>query len=236
MSRANVVSREEWLAARLALLEREKDHDRRRDALSAARRELPWVRVEKAYVFDAPSGKRTLRELFGERRQLIVYHFMLAPDWDEGCKGCSYVADNIQGGYVHLAARDTAYCAVSRAPLAKLEAFKARMGWTFPWVSSDGTDFNYDYHVSFREEERARGGVEYNFKKKESFSMSDAPGLSVFAREGDEVFHTYSTYARGLDVLLGTYNYLDLTPLGRDEAALPHPMAWVRHHDRYPTT
>ncbi|WP_437910813.1 DUF899 domain-containing protein [Sorangium sp. So ce327] len=235
MSRAKIASREEWLAARLALLEREKEHDRRRDALSAARRELPWVRVDKAYVFDAPSGKLTLRELFGERRQLLVYHFMFAPSWDEGCKSCSYVADNIQGGHVHLAARDTAYCAVSRAPLARIEAFKGRMGWTFPWVSSGETDFNYDYHVSFREEERARGDMEYNFKKASS-PFPEAPGLSVFAREGDEVFHTYSTYARGLDVLIGTYNYLDLTPLGRDEAALPYTMAWVRHHDRYPTT
>ncbi len=235
MSRARVVTREEWLAARLALLEREKEHDRRRDALSAARRELPWVKVEKAYGFDGPSGKVTLRDLFGASRQLIVYHFMFDPSWDAGCKSCSYVVDNIQGGHVHLAARDTAYCAVSRAPLAKIEAFKARMGWTFPWVSSSETDFNFDYHVSFLEEERARGDIEYNFRKG-TFPVREAPGLSVFAREGDEVFHTYSTYARGLDILIGTYNYLDLTPLGRDEAALPHTMSWVRHHDRYGAT
>ncbi|XXY51297.1 DUF899 domain-containing protein [Sorangium sp. So ce269] len=235
MSRPRVVSREEWLAARLALLEREKEHDRRRDALSAARRELPWVKVEQAYVFDGPSGKVTLRDLFGARQQLIVYHFMFDPSWDQGCKSCSYVVDNIQGGHVHLAARDTAYCAVSRAPLAKIEAFKSRMGWTIPWVSSNESRFNYDHGVSFPEEARARGDIEYNFQKG-SFPHPEAPGVSVFAREGDEVFHTYSTYARGLDVLIGTYNYLDLTPKGRDESALPHTMSWVRHHDRYETT
>ena len=235
MSRPRVVSREEWLAARLALLEREKEHDRRRDALSAARRELPWVKVEEAYVFDGPSGKVTLRDLFGARRQLIVYHFMFDPSWEQGCKSCSYVVDNIQGGHVHLAARDTAYCAISRAPLAKIEAFKSRMGWTIPWVSSNESRFNFDYGVSFPEEARARGDIEYNFQKG-SFPQPEAPGVSVFAREGDEVYHTYSTYARGLDVLIGTYNYLDLTPKGRDESALPHTMSWVRHHDRYDAT
>ncbi|WP_437751834.1 DUF899 domain-containing protein [Sorangium sp. So ce1389] len=235
MSRPRVASREEWLAARLALLEREKEHDRRRDALSAARRELPWVKVEEAYVFDGPSGKVTLRDLFGARRQLIVYHFMFDPSWEQGCKSCSYVVDNIQGGHVHLAARDTAYCAVSRAPLAKIEAFKSRMGWTIPWVSSNESRFNFDYGVSFPEEARARGDIEYNFQKG-SFPHPEAPGVSVFAREGDEVFHTYSTYARGLDVLIGTYNYLDLTPKGRDESALSFSMSWVRHHDRYDAT
>ncbi|WP_437618294.1 DUF899 domain-containing protein [Sorangium sp. So ce1151] len=235
MSRPRGASREEWLAARLALLEREKEHDRRRDALSAARRELPWVKVEEAYVFDGPSGKVTLRDLFGARRQLIVYHFMFDPSWDQGCKSCSYVVDNIQGGHVHLAARDTAYCAVSRAPLAKIEAFKSRMGWTIPWVSSSESRFNFDYGVSFPEEARARGDIEYNFKKG-SFPHPEAPGVSVFAREGDEVFHTYSTYARGLDILIGTYNYLDLTPRGRDESALSFSMSWVRHHDRYDAT
>lgn len=229
------VTHEEWVEARKALLEKEKAFTRERDALSAARRALPMVKVEKSYVFEGPSGKRTLHELFEGKRQLIIYHFMFDPSWDEGCKNCSFVADNFEGSIVHLAARDTSFAAVSRAPLAKIEAFKKRMGWSFRWLSSSGTDFNYDYHVSFRPEDVAAKTVEYNYEKK-PFPTSEAPGLSVFLREGSDLFHTYSTYERGLDLLINTYNYLDLTPLGRQEEGLPHGMAWVRHHDRYDAT
>jgi predicted dithiol-disulfide oxidoreductase (DUF899 family) len=227
-----VVSREAWLEARRALLAREKAFTRERDALSAARRALPMVKVEKRYVFDEPGGQRTLADLFDGKRQLIVYHFMFAPEWEQGCKSCSYVADNFTGGLVHLAARDTAFAAISRAPLAKLQAFKQRMGWSFRWLSSAGTDFNYDFHVSFRPAEMAAKDVDYNYART-AFPHSEAPGVSVFLREGDAVFHTYSTYARGLDLLMNTYNYLDLTPLGRQEDAESGGMAWVRHHDRY---
>jgi predicted dithiol-disulfide oxidoreductase (DUF899 family) len=225
------VSREEWLVARKALLDQEKDLDRRRDALSAERRRLPRVKVDQAYAFDAPEGRVTLVDLFAGRRQLVVYHFMFDPSWDEGCKHCSFLADTFDGVVRHLAARDTSLVVISRAPLAKLEAFEKRMGWGFRWVSSAGSTFNFDYHVSFRPEDQATG--EYNYRNKGP-GMPEAPGLSVFFREGDEVFHTYSTYARGLDHLLGTYGFLDLTPLGRDEEKLPYSMAWVRHHDRYP--
>jgi predicted dithiol-disulfide oxidoreductase (DUF899 family) len=235
MDHPKIVSRDEWTAARKALLEKEKEFNRQRDALSAERRKLPCVKVDKAYVFEGPQGRVTLPELFDGRRQLIVYHFMFDPSWEDGCKSCSFVVDNLQGGLAHLAARDVAFAAISRAPLAKLSAFKKRMGWSFRWFSSFDTDFNYDYHVSFRPEDKAAGKVEYNYVSKE-FPVSEAPGLSVFLRDGDDVFHTYSTYARGLDLLIGTYNCLDLTPLGRDEAQLSYPMAWVRHHDKYEST
>jgi predicted dithiol-disulfide oxidoreductase (DUF899 family) len=235
MNRPRIVSPDEWTKARKELLAKEKEFNRARDALSAERRELPWVKVDKEYVFQDPRGRATLRDLFDGRRQLIVYHFMFDPSWEEGCKSCSYVADNFQGSPVHLAARDTSFVAISRAPLAKIEAFKERMGWTFRWLSSFETDFNYDYHVSFRPEDKVEGKVEYNYASQE-FPLSEAPGLSVFFRDGDDVFHTYSTYARGLDLLVGTYNYLDLTPLGRDEEQLPYTMAWLRHHDRYEST
>ncbi|PTL76671.1 DUF899 domain-containing protein [Vitiosangium sp. GDMCC 1.1324] len=231
-TRKAVVTHEEWVEARKALLAREKAFTRERDALSAARRELPMVKVEKRYVFEESSGKRTLAELFDGKRQLIIYHFMFDPSWDEGCKSCSFVADNFESSIVHLAARDTSFAAISRAPLAKLERFKKRMGWKFRWLSSSDTDFNYDYHVSFRPEDVAANTVEYNYEKK-PFPMSEAPGLSVFLREGNDIFHTYSTYTRGLDLLINTYNYLDLTPLGRQEQELPYGMAWVRHHDKY---
>lgn len=230
--RRAAVSREEWLEARKALLAREKDFTRERDALSAARRALPMVRVDKRYVFEGPEGSRTLADLFDGKRQLLVYHFMFAPDWEQGCKSCSYIADNFTGGLVHLAARDTAFAVISRAPLAKLQAFQRRMGWSFRWLSSAGSDFNFDYHVSFTPAELAAKDVEYNYGRT-SFPYSEAPGLSVFLREGDAVLHTYSTYARGLDLLMNTYNYLDLTPLGRQEEGEPYGMAWLRHHDRY---
>ncbi|APR85676.1 Hypothetical protein A7982_11025 [Minicystis rosea] len=235
MSPTRIATRAEWLSARLALLEKEKAHTREREALSAARRELPWVKVEKPYVFEGPEGPVALRDLFGPHRQLIVYHFMFPPTWEQGCKACSYVVDNIEGGHVHFAARDTAFCLVSRAPFAKIAAFKTRMGWSFPWVSSGATDFNQDYQVSFEDEARARGDIEYNYRRG-TFPHPDAPGVSIFAREGDTVFHTYSSYSRGIDSLINTYNYLDLTPFGRDEEKLAYPMAWVRHHDEYPAT
>lgn len=235
MIRPRTVSRDEWTQARKELLAKEKEFTRARDALSAERRELPWVKVDKEYVFQDPRGRATLHDLFNGRRQLIVYHFMFDPSWEEGCKSCSFVADNFQGSPAHLAARDVSFVAISRAPLAKLEAFKKRMGWTFRWLSSFETDFNYDYHVSFRPEDQVEGKVEYNYARQE-FSSSELPGVSVFFREGDEVFHTYSTYERGVDILIGTYNYLDLTPLGRDEDQLSFTMSWLRHHDRYEST
>ena len=231
-----VASRAEWLAARRALLAKEKEATRLRDAVAADRRALPMVRLDKPYEFDGPDGRTTLRALFGDRRQLVVYHFMFAPAWDEGCRSCSYVMDNVAGGLPHLAAADTAFAAVSRAPLAKLEAFRTRMGWRFPWVSSGESDFNYDFHVSFGDE--ARGSAEYNFEPVAELqrrgevppAASDMPGFSVFVRDGDDVFHTYSTYQRGVDIFLNTYNLLDLTPSGRGE---DRPMQWVRYHDRY---
>jgi predicted dithiol-disulfide oxidoreductase (DUF899 family) len=232
MQRPKIVSRDEWTAARKQLLQKEKDFNRRRDALSAERRELPCVKVEKDYVFVGPNGRVSLRDLFEGRRQLIVYHFMFDPSWDEGCKSCSLLADTFNGGSLHLPARDASFVAVSRAPLAKLQAYEKRMGWTFMWVSSAETDFNYDYHVSFRQEDRDAGTIEYNYEQK-AFPLSEAPGLSVFLRDGDDVLHTYSTYARGLDILISTYDYLDLTPLGRNEKDLPYTMSWVRRHDEY---
>lgn len=232
MQRPKIVSRAEWTAARVQLLQKEKEFNRQRDALSAERRELPCVKVEKDYVFTGPNGRTSLRDLFEGRRQLIVYHFMFDPSWEEGCKSCSLLADTFDGGSLHLPARDVSFVAVSRAPLAKLEAFKKRMGWSFKWLSSAESDFNYDYHVSFRQEDKDAGTVEYNYKNQE-FPVSEAPGLSVFLRDGDDVLHTYSTYARGLDILMSTYNYLDLVPFGRNEEGLSYTMSWLRHHDKY---
>jgi predicted dithiol-disulfide oxidoreductase (DUF899 family) len=223
------VTRDEWTAARRAFLEREKAFDRERDALAAARRTLPRVMVDTPYVFREPSGERTLLDLFDGQPQLIVYHFMLGPSASEGCPGCSYIADNIEGGWRHFAARDTAFAMVSRTEVPAIESFKARMGWTMRWLSSAGNDFNFDFRVSFLTDEDGRA---YNFGTGRP-GAGERPGLSCFAREGNDVFHTYSTFERGLDLLLGTYNYLDLTPLGRHEEELSFPMAWVRHHDRY---
>ncbi len=232
MSRPEVVSREEWLVARKALLAKEKEATRQRDVLAAERRALPMVRIEKPYVFEGPSGKRTLLDLFDGRRQLIVYHFMFDPSWSEGCKSCSFFADTFNGAILHLRGRDTAFAAISRAPLEKLTAFQRRMGWSFPWYSSAESDFNYDFHVTFPPDDWAAGRTEYNYVVQK-FPEPEAPGSSIFLRDGDEVFHTYSTYARGLDHLIATYNLLDLTPLGRHEESLPYTMSWVRHHDRY---
>ena len=228
-----IVSQEEWLAARRQHLSEEKEFTRLRDRLSAARRELPWVKVEKEYLFDTPDGQETLADLFDGRSQLLVYHFMFGPGWEQGCPSCSFLSDHIDGANLHLPQRDVTLLAVSRAPLAQIEAFKQRMGWRFKWVSSSGNDFNRDYHVSFTPDEMAQGEVYYNYGMTE-FPSEEAPGISAFYKDPDgAIFHTYSAYARGLDMLIGAYNYLDLAPKGRDEAALPWTMAWVRHHDRY---
>ncbi|MDQ6826099.1 MAG: DUF899 domain-containing protein [Candidatus Eremiobacteraeota bacterium] len=234
----SVVSREQWVAARKKLLSREKEATRERDKLSALRRALPMVAVDKTYIFEGPDGSINLRELFGEHSQLIIYHFMFDPSWEEGCKSCSFFADNFAGALVHLAARDTSFAAVSSAPLAKIQAFKKRMGWSFPWISSFANDFNYDFHVTL---DQAKGSLEYNYENASALRQAgkiwvedgELPGLSIFLRDRDRIFHTYSTYQRGLDLFLNTYNYLDLTPLGRQEEADPYVMAWVRHHDKY---
>lgn len=228
-----VVSREEWLSARMAFLAKEKEFTRLRDELSQQRRELPWVKVDKQYIFDGPSGKETLSNLFENKRQLIVYHFMFGPTWDEGCLHCSFWADNFNGIGVHLNHRDVTFVAVSRAPLTKIEAFKARMGWSFKWVSSLQTDFNFDYHASFTPEQIQSGVTFYNYSKMNP-GETEREGVSVFYKdEGGAIFHTYSCYARGIDMLNGAYHYLDLVPKGRDEAGLEGPQDWVRHHDRY---
>ncbi len=226
-----VVSREEWLAARRELLAREKQLTRAHEALAAERRRLPWVKVEEDYVFDSPAGRQTLAELFGGKSQLIVYHFMFAPEWREGCPSCSFLMDHTDGMLPHLAQRDVAFTAVSRAPIVKIEEFRKRMGWKFHWVSSYGNRFNHDYQVSFTKEELSKGVV-YNFTLG-GFPSPEAHGLSVFCRQGNEVFHTYSTFGRGLETIANTYNYLDLVPKGRDEDGLYFPLSWVRHHDRY---
>jgi predicted dithiol-disulfide oxidoreductase (DUF899 family) len=228
-----VVSRTEWLAARKQLLAKEKEFSRQRDALSAERRNLPWLKVEKDYVFDTASGTRSLADLFAGRSQLLVYHFMLGPGWEEGCPSCSYLADHFDGPLVHLAHRDVTFTVISRAPLAQIEAFKKRMGWRFPWVSSYGSDFNYDYQVSFTKEDRESGKAYYNYEHR-GFPSEEGPGASVFAKNAaGSVHQTYSSYARGLDILIGTYNFLDLMPKGRDEDSLAFSMSWVRHHDKY---
>ena len=228
-----VVSRAEWIAARKQLLKEEKEVTRLRDLLSQQRRELPWVKVDKNYVFDAPGGKKTLADLFEGRSQLIVYHFMFGPEWKEGCPSCSFNMDHTDGALVHLAQRDVTFLAVSRAPISKIEAFKTRLGWSFNWVSSFGNDFNHDFHVSFTKEEMAKGKVDYNYDMT-AFPSEEAPGISVFYKDKNgDVFHTYSAYARGSEMSIGTYNYLDLVPKGRDEAGLSYPMEWVRWHDKY---
>jgi predicted dithiol-disulfide oxidoreductase (DUF899 family) len=228
-----VVSREEWLTARTALLAKEKEFTRLRDELSRQRRELPWERVEKTYVFDAPHGKRTLADLFDGRSQLVVYHFMFDPTWDKGCKHCSFWADSFNPNVVHLNHRDVSFVAISRAPLAKIEAFKRRMEWSFPWVSSGEGDFNYDYHVSFTPETIKNGRVFYNYETA-NMGMAEREGVSVFYKDEDgAMFHTYSCYARGIDMMNTAYQFLDLVPSGRDEKRLKASQAWVRHHDRY---
>ena len=228
-----LVSEAEWLVARKDLLTREKELTRLRDEVSRHRRELPWVKVDKEYVFDGPHGKETLADLFEDRSQLIVYHFMFAPQWEEGCKSCSYLADHFDGANWHLPHRDVTFAVISRAPLAKLEAYKKRMGWRFKWLSSFRNDFNFDYHVSATQEEQAKTKMFYNYRTDDLIG-DEMPGLSVFYKnENGDVFHTYSVYARGLDILVGAYNFLDLVPKGRDEDHLDFTMDWVRRHDQY---
>ncbi|HSJ02022.1 MAG TPA: thioredoxin family protein [Verrucomicrobium sp.] len=230
-----IVSQDEWISARKELLKKEKAALRQLDALAEERRELPWVKVSKDYVFDGPGGKVKLADLFAGNDQLVIYHFMFGPDWQEGCPSCSFVSDHFDGMLPHLAARHVTMAVVSQAPLAKIQEFKDRMGWQFKWVSSFGGDFNFDFHVSFTKEEMAQGKVNYNYTMKE-FPSTEGPGLSVFYKdEAGDIYHTYSTYERGLDNLMGTYKLLDLVPKGRDEDDLSFTMAWVRHHDRYDT-
>lgn len=228
-----VVSRDQWLKARKDFLVKEKAFTKARDQLSAERRALPWVKLDKSYVFDTPEGKRSLADLFGDHSQLIVYHFMLGPDWIEGCPSCSYLADHFDGMLPHLAQRDVTFTAISRAPLAEIEAYKHRMGWQFPWASSHRNDFNFDFGVSVKLDGDGHGRGTYNFEEQD-LTSDEMPGVSAFYKdENGGVFHTYSAYARGLDILVGTYNFLDLAPKGRDEDKLPWSMSWVRRHDEY---
>jgi predicted dithiol-disulfide oxidoreductase (DUF899 family) len=230
MSSHKIASHEDWQEARKALLVKEKEFTRLRDDLSRQRRELPWEKVDKEYVFEGPNAKETFADLFAGKSQLVVYHFMFDPSWEAGCKSCSFWADNFNGIDIHLAHRDVSFLAISRAPYAKLAAYKKRMGWSFKWVSSFGTDFNFDYNVSFRLEEVAGEG-HYNYAQIKPWGP-EAVGISVFYKdEQNRLFHTYSCYSRGVDMLNGAYHYLDLTPKGRDEAG--KPQTWVRRHDEY---
>ena len=231
---SKVVSQAEWLAARKELLVKEKQLTRQRDEIARQRRELPWVRVEKNYLFDGPDGQQSLADLFEGRSQLIVSHFMFGPGWKEGCVGCSFRSDHVEGALVHLEHHDVSFVTISRAPFAEIEAFKKRMGWGFQWLSSYGSDFNFDYHVSFTKEEIATGKVNYNYQLRD-FVSEELSGLSVFYKnEAGEIFHTYSTYGRGDEMVDATYMYLDLTPKGRNETGPRQNLGdWVRHHDRY---
>lgn len=229
-----VVSSAEWLAARQELLKREKEFSRLRDELTQQRRDLPWEKVEKEYTFDGPHGKETLADLFAECSQLIIYHFMFGPDWPEGCKICSLLGDHYDPLVIHLQHRDVTLVTVSRAPLATLNAYKQRMGWTFKWFSSLGSDFNWDFHVSFTQEDLDAGRAYYNYQEGAKFPVTEGPGISAFCKdENGDVFHTYSSFGRGLENFLGIYHFLDIVPKGRDEDGLPYGMAWVRHKDRY---
>jgi predicted dithiol-disulfide oxidoreductase (DUF899 family) len=232
----DVVSNEQWLKARIALLAKEKQFTAARDELARAIRALPWRKVEQDYRFDGPDGETSLAGLFDGKSQLIVYHFMYDPDWTEGCKSCSLIADHFDPVIIHLTQRDVAFAAIARASLATLEAFKQRMGWRFDFLSSGGNSFNFDFRVSFTPQQIEQKTIEYNYQPNPNFSGPELPGLSVFAKnDADEVFHTYSCYARGLDTFLGVYRLLDIVPRGRNEEGLSHGMAWVRHHDRYDT-
>ena len=232
MHKHKIVSHDDWLQARKELLAKEKALPRRRDELTAELRDLPWEPTTKDYVFDGPDGKITLAQLFDGKSQLIVYHFMLAPDWDAGCKACSFWADNFNGIDIHLKHRDISFLAISRAPIAKIEAYKQRMGWNFKWVSSFGSHFNFDFDVSYTPEDLIGGGAHHNYTKRPS--SPEHAGLSVFFRDADgAIYHTYSCYSRGLELLNGAYNVLDLAPKGRDEADLPNNIAWLERHDEY---
>ena len=228
-----IVSRDEWIAARKAHLKNEKALTRMRDLVAAERRALPWVKVEKRYVFDTPEGKKTLADLFGGRSQLVVYHFMWRWDIDSGCTSCSFLADHFDGANLHLAHHDVSLVVITRAPVAKFAPYVKRLGWHFDWVSSYENDFNFDYHVSFKEDDLAKGKLPYNYDVIEDpkYQSDELPGISVFYKDDNgEIFHAYSSYARGLDILVGAYNFLDLTPKGRNEEEI---MDWVRRHDEY---
>jgi predicted dithiol-disulfide oxidoreductase (DUF899 family) len=228
-----VVSRDEWLAARKQLLLKEKEFTHLRDRLNAERLALPWVKIEKPYVFDGPNGQETLADLFDGRSQLIVKHFMFGPEWNDGCVGCSFELDNLSGAIVHLEHHDVTYVVVARAPMAKIEAFRRRMGWRFKWVSSYGSDFNYDFHVSFKPDEIAKGEAYYNYELRD-VGIDELSGRSVFYKDSTgDIFHTYSAYARGGEISLGSYGVLDMTPKGRNETINGNLTDWVRHHDRY---
>lgn len=227
-----IVSRRDWLIARKALLAKELEITHSLDALRTERRQMPWVKVEKGYVFDGSDGKCTLLDLFGDRSQLAIYHFMLTPGSDHICPGCSYTMDHVDSARQHFEQADLAFAAISRAPIARIEQVKARMGWTFPWVSSGDGDFNYDFGVSFTEADRAAGRALYNYDKTRIQKSPDMFGVSVFVKDRDNIFHTYSTYHRGTELLMGAFNWLDLTPKGRNETA--GTMSWVRLHDEYP--
>ena len=230
-----VVNKGEWLRARKELLAKEKEFTRLRDQMTQQIRSLPWERVGKSYVFQGPDGEESLATLFRDCDQLAVYHFMLGRGWAEGCPSCSFLADSFDGIPVHLANRNVAFLAVSRAPLEEIDAYKHRMGWDFKWVSSDGSDFNFDFGVSFEKEDIDAGKASYNYSPVTGIG-EEMPGASFFYKDGDAVYHTYSTYGRGLDILIGTYNWLDLAPKGRDEDALDYTMSWVRRHDQYEKT
>lgn len=230
-----VVTREQWTAERVKLLRDEKEFTRLQDSINERRRSLPWVKIDQPYTFESPKGRVNLADLFGPHSQLIVQHFMLGPGWEEGCQSCSFMMDHFAPTVPHLAARDVAFAAVSHAPLAESLPFKRRLGWDVNWVSSHGTSFNFDFHVSFKPDELASGKVEYNYRKQ-SFPSEEAPGISVFARDDSgAVYHTYSTFGRGVEIIMSTYRLLDLVPKGRDEAGLDYGMEWVRYHDRYET-
>ncbi len=231
MKNHTIVSQEEWLIARKELLAKEKEFTRLRDQLSIERRELPWVKVDKDYVFDGKEGEQNLTDLFGDKSQLMIYHFMLGPDWDEGCPSCSFWADNFNGIDIHLAHRDIAFLAVSRGNYEKLASYKKRMGWSFKWMSSLNSDFNYDMGVSFSAEEKENNETTYNYRKQPYF-IDELQSVSVFYKNDQgEIFHTYSTYSRGIDILNGAYNYIDLSPKGRNEG--DGIMNWLRRHDQY---
>jgi len=232
MKKQKIVSETKWLMERKKLLRKEKAFTRQRDSLSRQRQNLPWVEVKKKYLFRGSKGKETLSMLFQGKSQLVIYHFMFGPGWKEGCPSCSFWADNFGNIPVHLAHRDVSMLAVSRAPLTQINRFKKRMGWKFKWVSSFNSEFNSDYQVSFNAADLKRNKVYYNYIQT-SFPAEEGPGISVFAKYKGKIYHTYSTYARGLDMLNGAYHYLDLVPKGRDEDKLPWTMAWLRHHDKY---
>lgn len=233
MNVPQITNRDQWLQARKELLAEEKEFLRQRDALSAKRRALPWVKIDEDYQFVGPDGNTNLSDLFGDKSQLIIYHFMMGENWEQGCPSCSFWADGFNGTTEHLAQRDAAFIGVSNTPIAKIDAYKKRMGWSFKWVSCHGSKFNHDYQASFTKDEMAAGKMQYNYRET-SFPADEAPAISIFTKDAEgNVYHTYSCYSRGLDNMNVTYQYLDLLPKGRDEAELPYPMAWVKRHDQY---